>query len=329
MSFNITCVFYSKKAPRSIRLFYPPLLSCLGDFLLLLVAFFVLNDENTYICIYTLRLLHYSKVNLFILKHMESNIHPVNNPKDAITQFVGDQFLEWAMDYLKNQVNSWEFMKAMATAKPKPEKIKKFMLQRFLAAEAFAGGRDGEPGFLGFAIANLSEVSDPMAENALEILENKRREEMLGGGSENNPTSNVHKDLWLKLLHALGSTDEEIKRAEAKEPTRTYIAELSDVYSNSEWQTTMAAFAAHEKLIPEEYVVLIQMLKNNFGLNEDDLEVLTWHSKSDAKYVIETNHLLERVAVDEEGKTLVFEGMQRQLESRKLFYEGLAKYLHE
>ncbi|HYC79732.1 MAG TPA: iron-containing redox enzyme family protein [Candidatus Binatia bacterium] len=260
---------------------------------------------------------------------MENNIQPVTTPEEAINQFVGEQYMEWVMDYLKQEAQSWHSLKELVEARPRPEKIKKYMLQRYLAAEAFTGGRDGDPGFLGFAIANLSESPDPLAEHALELLQGKRQEEMSGATSTADPSTNIHRELWLKLLRAVGLSNEEINRAEAKEATRNYIAELSDVYSNSEWQTTMAAFAAHEKLIPEEYGAIIAMLKNNLQLNEQDLEVLTWHSKADAKYVIETGHILDRVAVDREGKELVFEGIRRQLEARKDFYDGLSKYLHE
>lgn len=260
---------------------------------------------------------------------MENNIRPVTTPEDAIIQFVGEQYMEWLMAYLDHEVKTWPSLKAIAEAKPRSEKIKKFMLQRFLAAEAFTGGRDGDPGFLGFAIANLSESSDPLAENALELLESKRKEEVSGTGVASDQSANVHRQLWMKLLKALQASDEEIKRIEAKEPTRNYISELSDVYSNAEWQTTMAAFAAHEKLIPDEYSAVITMLQNNLQLSSDDMEVLTWHSKSDIKYVIEASHILERAAVDEEGKSMVFEGVKRQLDARRDFYAYLANYLYE
>jgi hypothetical protein len=260
---------------------------------------------------------------------MENNITQVTTPQDAIAQFVGEQYMEWVMNFLDHEVKSWNSLKTIAQASPRPEKIRKFMLQRFLAAEAFIGGREGDPGFLGFAVANLSESSDPGAEHALELLENKRKEETLGSGSSVDPSKNVHRELWFKLLHALGVTDEEIGRAEAKEPTRNYVAELSDVYSNAEWQTTVAAFAAHEKLIPEEYAAISALLKNNLQTADADLEVLTWHAKGDAKYVIETVHVLEGVAVDQEGKDLIFQGIQKQLEARRDFYDGLAKYLQD
>lgn len=260
---------------------------------------------------------------------MENSIQPITKPEEAISQFVSEQYIDWLMDYLDREVKSWHSLSEIGQAKPKPEKIKKFMMQRYLAAAAFTGGRDGDPGFLGFAIANLSEASDPLAESALELLEKKRHEEISGASSSVQLGENIHQELWLKLLLALGIPEEEIKRAEVKEPTRNYISELSDVYSTHEWQATMAAFAAHEKLIPHEYIAITAMLTGNSQLTPADMEVLTWHTKVDAKYVIETNHILERAAVDQESKDLIFQGIQKQLETRREYYEALAKYLYE
>lgn len=256
---------------------------------------------------------------------MENDIQPVTNPEEAIDQFVSDQYLEWVMDYVLHEVRTWESLKQLSSLPTKPEKIKKFMLQRFIAAEAFLGS-EGDPGFLGFAIANLSESSDPVAESALELMEAKKQDELSGSGASNS--ANIHRTLWLKLLKGLGISDEELKRVEPKEATRNYIAELSDVFSNSDWQTAMAAFAVHEKIMPEEYSAILALLKANTAVSDSDLEVLTWHTKAGAKYFLETKHILEKIAVDKEGKEFIFDGVRRQLEARKEFYDEMLKYLH-
>src|ERR1700752_5331243 len=107
---------------------------------------------------------------------MENSIKPVTNPDQAAAQFAGEQYMEWVLGYIDHQAKSWPSLQALAQANPRPEKSRKFLVQRYLAAEALAGGREGDPGFLGFAVANLSESSDPGAESALEILEAKRVE---------------------------------------------------------------------------------------------------------------------------------------------------------
>lgn len=252
---------------------------------------------------------------------------PVSNPQQAIEQFVGEQFIEWLMDYVGTTVKNWPALKTIATSTPKIEKIRKFMLQRFLAAEAFLGNSSGDPGFLGFAIANLSESDDPTAEGALTILEKKRGEEETAAGLIRTVHSSAHRELWIRLLKALGVSDEEIKRAEPKEVTRNYVAELSDVYSNSEWQTAAGTFAAHERAVPEEYTAILSMLKNNVQLTEKDYEILTWHAGVDTKYVINTSHILDKIVFDPEDKQLVWVGVEKQLKIREEYLKGLAEYL--
>lgn len=247
--------------------------------------------------------------------------------KNALDQLVGEQFIDWLLNYIASEVNGWPELSAIKAAQPKIEKIKKFMLQGFLAAEAFLGGREGDPGFIGFAIANLSESDDPLAESALEILEKTRQEELSGS---NKTTVSVpfsaHKELWIKLLRAVGLSDEEIKRAEPKEPTRNYVAELSDIYSNSEWQTAVGAFTAHERSLPEEYLAISEMLKRSTEVTDAEMEILHWNKGSDSKYVLNTAHTLDKIVFDMENKLLVWEGVQRQLEARREFYAHLAKY---
>jgi hypothetical protein len=256
-----------------------------------------------------------------------SSTSTVSGPKQAISEFVGEQFIEWLMTYISHAMQSWPQIIAIREASPKPEKIKKFMLQRFLAAEAFLGRAEGDPGFLRFALANLSESNDPTAESALEVLEKKRSDEMMGHKIENGIIHTTHRELWLRLLTGLGLTIEEIDRAEAKEGTRNYIAELSDVYSASEWQTAVGAFAAHERAVPEEYKAIVAMLKSNTNLTEKDLETLTNHIGADTKYVVNTNHILDKIVFDPETKQLVWDGVSRQLEIRQEFLSSLMKYL--
>lgn len=250
----------------------------------------------------------------------------VSNPQQAVAEFVGEQFIEWVMAYIPHQMKTWPAIIKIASGQVKPEKIKKFMLQSFLAAEAFLGTREGDPGFLRFAIANLSESDDPIAESALEIFEKRREEETASYKIEKGVVQTAHRELWLRLLYALGATDEEIERAEPKEPTRNYIAELSDVYSNAEWPMAVGAFAAQERALPEEYAAIYQMLKKHTSLTDKDLEILKLHMGTDASYVISTGHILDKVVFDPESKQLVWDGIKRQLETREEYLNGLLKY---
>lgn len=258
---------------------------------------------------------------------LDNDIKPVSHPEEAIDQFIGEQFIEWLMNYVIHEFEHWPEVAKVKASKPKVEKIRKFMIQRFIAAEAFIGGKDGDPGFLGFAIANLSESADPEAESALAILEKKRDEELSGHGTGRTLNQDRHRELWLRLLRALGASDEEIHKSEAKEWTRNYIAELSDLYSNGEWQEVAGAFAAHERCVPQEYNVLLSMIKNSTQISDHDAEVLTWHASVDIKYVVNTSQILEKIVFDPENKKLIWQGVVREMQVKKDFWADLVKYL--
>lgn len=244
----------------------------------------------------------------------QTSFNTITSPAEAVDQFVGEQFIEWAMQYLAEETKAWEPLAALASGTFKPEKIRKFLLQRFVAEEVFSGMREGDPGFLGFAIANLSEVGDPMAENALELL-NQRRQNLAG------------KELWGRLLKAMQATDEEISRAEPKEGTREYVAELSDLYSTGEWQSVVGAVAAYERIRALEAQVLITFLKNNTSLNDKDWEILSGYASGNSEAALAAGHILDKAVLDSESKQLVWEGIKRQADASREFLSNIMKYL--
>ena len=254
------------------------------------------------------------------------NTNTISTPQQALEEYMGEQFIEWLGHYIPHEMQSWPIMDKIRMARPKSEKVRKFALQMFLASQAFLGSRDGDPGFLRFAIANLSESDDPQAESALEILEKRRTDELIGHKVEHGIVQTAKRDLWIRLLKALEIPQEEIDRAEPKEPTRNYIAELSDVFSTLEWETAVGAFAALESSIAEEYKVFIELLKNNTQVSEKDLEILSTLVSS-SQYVVTTSHVLDKVVFDRQTKDLVWQGVTRQLEIQKDFLNDLEKYL--
>jgi hypothetical protein len=257
-----------------------------------------------------------------LTKFMEKNIHNVARPDDALAQFVGEQYIEWLVEYFDHEVASWEALELIAQAQPKPDKIKKFLGQRYILDQIFFGGRDSDPGFLGFAVANLSESPEPLAEHVLDIINSRRQ-------LDNASVVSHRKESWLRLLRAVGLTDDDIRRLEPKEAARNYASELSDLYSNAEWQSVLAAFFAHEKLVQAEYEAVSNMLNSNVGQSAFDTEALSGKVRQDNKYLIDARHMLERSAVDDESKSLIFHGLERQLVARKDFYNATVKYLYE
>lgn len=243
----------------------------------------------------------------------------ITTPEEAVDQFIGEQFTEWAMGYLAKHMAEDQSLAKISSNQWKPEKIRKFMIQEFMAAEAFLGSKESDPGFLRFAIANLSESDDPTAESALEILEKRRQEELSGHFPD--------RELWIRLLKALGASEEEITNATPKEPTRTYIAELSDIYSNSEWQTAAGAFASHERALSHEYEAIIKMLRANTSLSDKDMEVLIIHTDQQSQRFMAASHIIDKIVFDPENKQMVWDGIKRQMDIRQEFLADLVKYL--
>ncbi len=238
-------------------------------------------------------------------------------PAQAKEELIGDQYIDWLVHYVAQEMQTWPILHEMTTTHAKLEKIKKFVLQVFLANEAFSGSREGDPGFLRFAIANLSESDDPLAESALTILETRRNEELVGHKLENGIMKTQSRDQWLTLLKALGLPLEEIERAEPKEPTRNFIAELSEIFSTGEWQTAVGAFAAYDLSEAVMRKAIEQML-HDLGLGKE-LEILKAEKNS--------TRILDKVVFDLDSKELAWQGIERQLEIRKDFLTGLEKYL--
>ncbi len=261
------------------------------------------------------------------MNEISTNLHTQTSPTQAIEEYMGEQYIEWLNNYIPAEMESWGALVKIRTNTVKPEKIKKILLQVFLTDEAFLGGREGDPGFLRFAIANLSESDDPLAETALEILEKRRIDELAGHKVERGILQTHKREQWIRLLKALGVTEDEMDKAEPKEPTRNYIAELSEVYSTGEWQTAMGAYASQERSSVELYRAVLNLLKNNAQVSEKEIEVLSSYVNSASQHGTGSSHVLDKVVFDREAKELVWQGVSRHLEVLKDFLTGLEKYL--
>jgi hypothetical protein len=238
---------------------------------------------------------------------------PIQTPEQAVEEFVGEQFIDWLMEYVGHEIMSWPETAALHSVQPRVEKLKKFLLQRFLASQALWDSKTGDPGFLSFAQANLSESDDPQAETALEILEQQGTKALL---------DNLPREQWVKLLKALGALDEEIEKVEPKEPARNFAAELSDVYSNSDWPVAMGALVAHQHADAVENEIIAALLKRQANVTDKDLEIFTIAAGHPA-----AAHVLDKIVFDPVNKQLVLDGARRQLAARQEFLKGILKYL--
>lgn len=241
----------------------------------------------------------------------DNDIKAITTPQQAVEQFVGEQFIEWAMNYVAHEISNMSALDLIRNSHPKIEKLRKFMTQQFVADAAFIGAHNQDPGFLGFAIANLSEADDPEAESALGILAQYRDEELIN-----------YDQKWSRLLRALGITEEEITRVEPKEAVRMYTSELSDLYSNGQWQEVAGAFAAHKQATALEFSMILALVQANMQISNSDLEVLNAGAKQASFGLI-----LEKIVFDDDNKQLIWQGVTRTLAAHNDFYTALIKYL--
>jgi hypothetical protein len=243
-----------------------------------------------------------------------SNLTTISTPEQAVEELVGDQFVTWLIDYTRHQVGAWEELTALPQTEVTVPKLRRFLLQVFAAERAMWQNSDDSPGFLKFAIANLSECNDPAAEFGLDVL-------------QTNLTIDTWSASWPKLFTALGLNPGDFAKIEPKEATRNYIAELSEVYSTAEWQEAVAAFAAQWMIMPYKFGVIYTLAQRAEGVEVKDLEVLKVLSTQETKSRQLSFELLEKLSFSQATKDMVWQGVSRTLEIEKEFFRSASKYL--
>lgn len=239
----------------------------------------------------------------------------IHSPEQAIREYAGGQFVVWLCDEIVSQTQRWEVLDKLTEKQPTSPQFRKFLLQLFLSERAMWDGPDGEPGFLRFAIANLSESDDPAAEHALEYLQTSLLDEGLS-------------DYWSRLFEALEMPTADLKRVEPKEITRNYIAELSEVYSNAEWQEAVGSFAAMQVISPFKYEAALKLARG-LGLGERDTEALkTLSGRVNFSRQL-AYELLEKISFSEDFKELIWQGVQKTLSTEEEFLSQVSHYLEK
>jgi len=246
-----------------------------------------------------------------------NNLTSVTNSDQAIQEFVGGQFIVWLVDYIIHEVGRWPVMAKIENAKAEGQKLRKFLTQLFLVQQAMWSEKDSEPGFLKFALANLSESSDPAAEPAVAVLESRFS---VKSGDE-------LRVLWVSLFQVLGLTAEELMRLEPKEATRNYIAELSELYSSSEWPTGLGALVCYWTLIGPKFKAIRQLCCKLENYSVKDFEIINSLAVYETQGLTLAHELLEKLSFDHENKYLIWDGVQRHLSLEQEFLNHTVKYL--
>jgi pyrroloquinoline quinone (PQQ) biosynthesis protein C len=251
----------------------------------------------------------------------EDSLKVIQNQDQAVAEYTGERFFDWLWQEVTTIFAQSHELSNILSEHSKQERFKKFLLQRYLSEMAFYGKQEGDPGFLSFVHANLSESNDPLAESALSQVSQRMTSTDKHLVAKTGLSYSHHKELWLRLFKALQMPEEEIHHAEPKEACRSFIAETSDILSNSAWQTALGYLVSLEAARTAENSALAGLIGLNLGVSEQDLEILR---RSDRVFCM---NLLEKVSFDIESKELVWQGVLKQMEIRKNFLNGLGLYL--
>lgn len=243
-----------------------------------------------------------------------STLTAISTPDQAVTELFGEQFVTWLVDYTRRETEYFTKNLGQGIVEPDLAHFRRFILQTYAAERAMWNTSDDSPGFLKFAIANLSECQEPVAEHVLSVL-------------EANVSADTWAEAWGRLFTALGLTASDFSRIEPKEVTRNYIAELSEVYSTAEWQQATGSFAAQWMVMPHKFQAIYALAQKTPGLTPRDLEVLKMLSSQETKSQQLAFELLEKISFEQESKELVWQGVSRAMEIEKEFFGSVAKYL--
>ena len=133
-----------------------------------------------------------------------------------------------------------------------------------------------------------------------------------------------HPALYRNCLRGLGLSDETWGRLKRLPEVTQYLEAHLQLTREEDFMIGLGAVGpAHEFAIPTMFEYIIQGLKNNTNLTEEDIEYFTFHIVQDKEHALVFNKLIVRHAGTEEGQRLLREGAMRSLSHRKTFWDGL------
>jgi hypothetical protein len=74
---------------------------------------------------------------------------------------------------------------------------------------------------------------------------------------------------------------------------------------------------------------MLNLLKKTTTLSDKDLQVLIDQVATADQHISKISRTLDKIVFDHEAKELVWQGVERQLQIRQEFLDGLAKYLED
>jgi len=133
-----------------------------------------------------------------------------------------------------------------------------------------------------------------------------------------------HPALYRNCLKGLGLPDSSWGRVKLLPEVVQYLEAHLQLTREDDFLVGLGAVGpAHEFAIPTMFGYIIQGLKKNTHLTEEEIEYFTFHIVQDKEHAVVFNQLIARHVETEVGQHRLREGAMRSLAHRKTFWDGL------
>jgi pyrroloquinoline quinone (PQQ) biosynthesis protein C len=135
-----------------------------------------------------------------------------------------------------------------------------------------------------------------------------------------------HPALYRNFLKALGLSDEAWGRVKLLSEVSSFIEGHMQLTRGQDFLIGLGAVGpGHEFSIPTMFSYIIEGLKKNTGLSDEQFEYFSLHVEEDKEHAVVFNKLISRHVETEEGQKRLRDGAMRSLAYRKTFWDGIQR----
>ena len=136
----------------------------------------------------------------------------------------------------------------------------------------------------------------------------------------------THPALFRRFLRALDVTPEMVATVEPLPETAQFIREFEAVCRNGHWLEAMGALGpGTESVVPRIYGAILSGIKSSGEMNPNDYIFWTIHVHCDEGHGANIVLAIEKYLDRPENRQLVLKGVNRILDARKVWFDGLER----
>ncbi len=133
-----------------------------------------------------------------------------------------------------------------------------------------------------------------------------------------------HPALYRNFLRALGLSDEAWGRVSHLPEVSAFIEGHMEITRGKDFLPALGAIGpGHEFSIPTMFTYLMEGIRKNTDLSDEEIEYFALHIEEDKEHAVVFNKLIARHVETEEGQQRLRDGALRSLSLRKKFWDGI------